>query len=71
MTSYEIVVQAIKTYAETHPRPPHVTQKQAGEMMGKSEPTIRAMVRAGKLKLNEFGMIPITEIDRALQPKAA
>jgi Mn-dependent DtxR family transcriptional regulator len=62
----DLLVQAIQLYAETHPRPFHVTQKQAAEMMDKSQPTINSMVKRGKLKLNEFGMIPITEIDRAL-----
>lgn len=66
MTELEIAVKAIALYAETHPRPPHVTQKQAAEMIGKSEPTIRKLVRCGTLSLNKFGMIPIADIDRAL-----
>ena len=57
---------AVRLYAETHPRPPHVTQKQAAQMLSFSQPTITKMVRAGILKLNGFGLIPITEIDRVL-----
>lgn len=29
MDTLNIAVQAVKLYAETHPRPPHVTQRQA------------------------------------------
>lgn len=62
----ETAVKAVQIYAETHPRPPHVTQKQACEMLGKSHVTVRKMVRLGLIKLNKFGDIPITEIDRVL-----
>jgi hypothetical protein len=68
---YEVALAAVRLYAETHPRPLHVTQRQAAEMLDKSEPTIGRMVRAGTIKLNGAGMIPISEIDRLLQPKAA
>ena len=71
MSSLEVALKAVSLYAETHPRPPHVTQAQAAEMIGKSVPTIRKMVRAGILQLNGFGMIPITDIDRAIARKAA
>lgn len=57
---------AVRRYAETHPRPVHVTQVQAAAMLGVSESTISRMVRTGRLKLNRFGLIPITEIDAAL-----
>lgn len=62
-----IALRAVQIYAETHPRPPHVTQKQAGEMLHLSKPTITRLVRTGSLKLNEAGLIPITEIDRLVQ----
>lgn len=67
----ETALKAVQLYAEQHPRPSHVTQKQAAEMTGRSEPTIRKMVRAGIFSLNEFGLIPIVEIDRALARRAA
>lgn len=62
----EIAVHAVRLYAETHPRPPHVTQKQAAEMLGLSAPTVNRMVRAGLLKLNHAGLIPIGQIDELL-----
>lgn len=62
------IIQLVK---DTHPRPLHVTQKQAGEMLGKSAPTIKRMVRDGEIKLNKAGMIPITEIDKFAFAKAA
>jgi DNA-binding transcriptional regulator LsrR (DeoR family) len=67
----QIAMKAVQLYAETHPRPIQVTQKQAAEMLGKSEITVSRMVKAGTIKLNSAGMIPISEIDRVLQPRAA
>lgn len=64
MTNYETALKAVQIYAETHPRPSHVTQNQAGEMLGLSPPTIRKLVQTGKLKLNDAGRIPISEIDK-------
>jgi hypothetical protein len=63
----DLVMQAIQLYAETHPRPPHVNQVQAALMLGRSAPTINAYIKTGKLKMNDCGMIPITEIDRVLR----
>lgn len=62
----EIAARAVQLYAETHPRPPQVTQTQAAQMIGVSRPTLSRMVKAGTLKLNACGMIPISEIDRVL-----
>ena len=62
----EIAVKAIQIYAETHPRPSQVTQDQAAEMAGVSRGTISKMIKSGQLKLNEFGRIPVSEIDRAI-----
>ena len=62
-----IALQAVQLYAETHPRPYHVTQKQAAEMLQLSEPTIGKLVRSGALRLDKTGRIPITEIDNALR----
>lgn len=59
----EIATRAVMLYAETHPRPPHVTQKQAAEMLGLSAPTVGKLVRTGRLKLNGAGLIPISQID--------
>lgn len=70
MTEHELK-QVIQIVKDTHPRPTHVTQKQAAEMLGKSAPTIRDMIKDGKIKLNDAGMIPITEIDKFAFAKAA
>lgn len=59
----EIAVKAVQLYAETHPRPPHVNQRQAAEMLHVSPPTVAAYLKAGKLKLNGAGLIPIGQID--------
>lgn len=64
--SLELAVQAVRIYAESHPRPSSVTQKQAGEMLGLSHVTVSRMVRDGRIKLNKIGQIPISEIDRLL-----
>lgn len=63
----EIAVAAIRLYAETHPRPPHVTQSQAADMLQLSRATVSRMVRAGTFKLNSCGLIPIEQIDAALR----
>jgi len=62
---------AVRLYAETHPRPLHVTQQQATGMLGCGITKVRAMVRAGTLRLNACGQIPVTEIDRALAARSA
>jgi Mn-dependent DtxR family transcriptional regulator len=49
-----------------HPRPAHVIQKQAAEMLGVSPPTLAKLIKSGALKLNKCGLIPVTEIDRAI-----
>lgn len=66
MTCIDIAVQAVRLYAETHPRPSQVTQEQAAEMAGVSRATISRMIKAGQLKLNKFGRIPTVELDKAL-----
>lgn len=63
-----IAMRAVRLYAESHLRPPHVTQMQAAEMLGISRWTVSKMVKAGQLKLNRCGMIPIEQVDRALAP---
>lgn len=66
MNELVTALKAVELYAASHPRPAHVSQRQAAAMVGKSEPTIRKMVKSGKLKLNSFGMIPIEQIDKAI-----
>lgn len=60
----EVATRAVQLYAETHPRPMQVTQKQAAEMLSLSAPTVKKLIDAGKIKLNDAGLIPITEIDK-------
>lgn len=62
------IIQLIK---DTHPRPIHVNMKQAAEMLNLSYPTIKKMIVDGKIKTNDVGMIPITEIDKLAFAKAA
>lgn len=54
---------AVRMYAETHPRPTQVTQSQAAEMLGVCVRTVRRYVRAGSLKLNGAGYLPIEDVD--------
>lgn len=68
MSELELAAKAVQLYAETHPRPSQVTQDQAAEMAGVSRMTIHRMIKAGQIKLNKFGRIPVAEIDRALRP---
>lgn len=62
----EVARLAVRLYAETHPRPPHVNLTQAAKMLNLSTPTVSKMVRDGRMKMNKLGLIPIGEIDRAL-----
>ncbi len=62
----DTALRAVELYATRKPRPSHVTQEQAAEMVGVSTATISRMVKAGTIKLNKFGRIPIDEIDKAL-----
>ncbi len=65
MSDLDVALSAVRLYAETHPRPTHVTQVQAAEMLGLSRKTIGRMIVAGTLRLNRCGLIPIEEVDRA------
>lgn len=71
MTTLETAIAAVRLYAESHPRPPHVTQAQACEMLRLSAPTVRRLIRAGVLRLNAAGMIPVSEVDRLIEARAA
>ena len=64
-----IAARAVQLYAETHPRPTQVTQKQAAEILGVHPKTIRNYVAAGKLTLNGCGLIPIGAVDALLSPQ--
>lgn len=69
MSALDLAFQAVRLYAETHPRPSQVTQIQAAEMLNVSRATVSRMVKAGLLPLNKCGLIPTTEIDLALQSR--
>lgn len=71
MIDIDTAIKAVQIYAEMHPRPSHVNQIQAAEMIGLSRETIRKMIRQGRIATNEAGMIPIVEVDRVLAPKVA
>lgn len=64
-------MKAVQLYAETHPRPIHVTQKQAAEMLGLSAPTVGRLVKCGQLRLNGAGLIPVSQIDALLLSRSA
>ncbi|CAE6827085.1 helix-turn-helix domain-containing protein [Paraburkholderia aspalathi] len=63
-----IAIRAVQLYAERHPRPSQVNQKQAAEMLGVSARTVHSLIKAGVLKLNKCGLIPIEMIDAAMRP---
>lgn len=67
----EIATKAVQLYAETHPRPPHVNQTQAAEMLHLSVSTVRRLIQYGSLTLNECGLIPIAQIDRVISERKA
>lgn len=52
-------------------RPEQVNYTQAGKMLRCSRQKVSNMVRAGVLKINACGNIPVSEIDRVLEAKAA
>lgn len=64
-----IAIMAVQHYAETHPRPPHVNQVQAAEMLDVSPQTLNKLVKNGTFKLNKLGLIPITQIDEAISTR--
>jgi len=62
----QIAVKAVQIYAESHPRPSHVTQKQAAEMLDITAPTFKKMLLNGQIKLNRCGKVPIEQIDQVI-----
>ena len=78
MTSYRdersderlrVALLAVQLYAEKHPRPSQVTQSQAAEMLGVTRRTVHNYIRAGRLKLNGCGYLPIEAIDAIRAPQ--
>lgn len=61
----QVALQAIRLYDETHPRPTHVTQTQAADMLDCGRGKVAKLLRDGTLKLNKCGLIPIEMIDAA------
>lgn len=64
-----IALRAIKLYAEMHPQPTQVTQQQAAGMLGVSTRTVRRYIRAGRLKLNRCGYLPIEAVYEMRDPQ--
>jgi excisionase family DNA binding protein len=58
--------KAVELYAMRHPRPAHVTQGQAAEMLGLHRHTVRRFIESGKLRLNRCGLIPTEQVDLLL-----
>jgi len=58
-----IAARAVERFALAHPRPTQVTQQQAAEMLGVSPRTVHNYIRAGRLRLNRCGLVPIEEVD--------
>jgi excisionase family DNA binding protein len=54
---------AVQLYAESHPRPTHVTYGQAADMLDCSEMTISRLVKAGTLRPNRLRRLPIEQVD--------
>lgn len=63
----KIARRAVQLYADSHPRPRHVTMTQAAEMLELSRPTVRKLVQSGRLRLNGCGLIPMEQVDLALR----
>lgn len=58
-----VAARAVQLYADRHPRPTQVTQAQAAEILGVAPRTVRRYIRAGRLKLNGCGYLPIEAVD--------
>jgi hypothetical protein len=62
----ETALRAIEIFSARHPRPTQVNMTQAAEMLGLSRPTVRNLLKFGKLRLNGCGLIPIEQVDALL-----
>jgi excisionase family DNA binding protein len=60
-------LRALELFSARHPRPTQVTIGQAAEMLSLSRWTVSKMVKAGTLRLNRCGLIPIEQVDAVLQ----
>jgi len=58
----EAAQEAVRLYATQHPAPPHINAIQAAEILKRSPKTVRAYIKAGSLKLNKCGLIPINDV---------
>lgn len=47
-------------------RPVHVNQTQAAEMLKLSKSTICRMIKAGNIRLNKCGLIPIEQLEECV-----
>ncbi len=67
---FKTALRANEIFAARHPRPTQVNMTQAAEMLGLSRPTVRNLLKLGKLKLNGCGLIPIEQVDALLAARA-
>ncbi len=58
LANLDVALRPVEVYAQRHPRPSRVTITQAAEMLGLSRPTVRSLMKDGKLSLNGCGHIP-------------
>lgn len=58
--------KAVELYAMRHPRPSHVNQQQAAEMLCLHHNTISRFIETGKLRLNRCGLNPTEQVDALL-----
>jgi excisionase family DNA binding protein len=63
-----IAIKAVELYAATHPRPAHVTQRQAAEMLNVSVATVNRLIKSRAIKVNRLGRIPVAQVDQLLEP---
>ncbi|KVH52971.1 hypothetical protein WS89_31120 [Burkholderia sp. MSMB1072] len=61
-----IALRAVELYANRHPRPPQVNQKQAPEMLRVSARTMHNLIRSEALRLNRCGLVSIEDVDQLL-----
>ncbi len=62
----DLVREIVRLTMELRPRPSQVNISQAAEMLGLSRPTVRKLISHGNIRTNACGLIPVSEIDRAL-----
>ena len=67
----DLILKVITIYDGMRPNPTQVSQTQAADMLKKSHPIVRKLVRSGVLPLNDCGQIPIEAIYRARASRKA